>query len=247
MGRTMSDPDNQRKIRLHFESVGSPAHMVPARVLVESLRQVQQIIYLLAKFHRGDEFRQRARPSHDLEKRFALVCKVPEEGSYALAAEIGDLSASENDLFDDGEIKKVSRAFHEVTQAIAQGSLDRLRRVVPDGAYRKSLLKSFKAAQPPKRFGLVFSIEDSEHRKLLDGSKIEHSFTELDRSLVGANGDNTLAYVTGTLVRMHFEERRLQLKLLNGRGLDATYGDDFEPVLLDHPRDLITGARRCDL
>ena len=38
---------------------------------------------------------------------------------------------------------------------------------------------------------------------------------------------------------MNFEERRLQLKLLSGRAFQATYSDDFEPDLLDHPRDLI--------
>jgi hypothetical protein len=39
---------------------------------------------------------------------------------------------------------------------------------------------------------------------------------------------------------MKFQERRLRLQLLGtGRALDANYSDDFEPVLLDHPRELI--------
>ena len=31
----------------------------------------------------------------------------------------------------------------------------------------------------------------------------------------------------------------MQLKLLTGRALDATYSEKFEPILLDHPRNLI--------
>lgn len=52
-------------------------------------------------------------------------------------------------------------------------------------------------------------------------------------------GGYTPGYVTGALAKMDFDERRLHLKLLNAKTLIAGYGDDFEPVLLDHPRDLI--------
>ena len=52
--------------------------------------------------------------------------------------------------------------------------------------------------------------------------------------------EETLAYITGELIEMKFQDRRLRLKLIpSGRALDATYTDDFEPVLLDNPRELI--------
>ena len=54
--------------------------------------------------------------------------------------------------------------------------------------------------------------------------------------------DNAVApaYVTGALIEMKFQERRLRLQLVpSGRALDANYSDDFEPVLLEHPRELI--------
>ena len=229
--------DSPHRIRLHYENVGKRGHTLPAHVLVKSLQQVQRIVYLLAKFHQGDELGQRARPSHDLEQRFALICQVPEAGSYALPADIGDPSTKES--FDDGDIGQVSRLFQQVSEAVNEGDLLSLREQIPDGAYRKSLIEAYKAAQPPKRSGVVLSIEDYKHRKLLNGFHIADAFAKLDSRSVKSNGRDTPAYVTGTLVRMNFEERRLHLKLLSGRAFQATYSDDFEPDLLDHPRDLI--------
>ena len=234
----MSDSgDNPQRIRLHYEAIGKLEHTLPAHVLVKSLQQVQRIVYLLAKFHHGDELGQRARPSHDLEQRFALMCQVPEAGSYALPADIGDPSTQ--GLFDDGDIVQVSQLFHQVSESVNTGDLESLCQQVPDGAYRKSLIEAYKATQPPKRSGVVLSIEDYRNRKLLNGFSIGDAFAKLDSRSVESNGRDTPAYVTGTLIRMNFEERRLQLKLLNGRAFQATYSDYFEPDLLDHPRDLI--------
>ena len=239
MNQSVSGSDSPRRIRLLYEGASKNEHTLPADVLVKSLRQVQRIVYLLAKLHRGDELGQRTRASHDLERRFALMCQMPEAGSYALPVEIGNPSMQGLFDFDDEAIMQVSRTFHQVSQAMNRGDLDALRSQVPDSAYRKSLIESYKGAQPPQRLGVVLSIEDREHNKLLDGFGFADALAELDRRLTESDDQNTPAYVTGTLVRMHFEERRLQLKLLNGRAFQATYSDDFEPDLLDHPRDLI--------
>jgi hypothetical protein len=45
--------------------------------------------------------------------------------------------------------------------------------------------------------------------------------------------------VTGRLDALDFQTRTLRLKLANERVLSGTYGDDFEPILLGHPREWI--------
>src|SRR5713101_3384175 len=45
--------------------------------------------------------------------------------------------------------------------------------------------------------------------------------------------------VTGRLDALDFRTRTLRLKLPNERVLSGTYGDDVEPILLEHPREWI--------
>jgi hypothetical protein len=45
--------------------------------------------------------------------------------------------------------------------------------------------------------------------------------------------------VTGRLDALDFHTRTLRLKLANERVLSGTYSDDFEPILLEHPREWI--------
>jgi hypothetical protein len=45
--------------------------------------------------------------------------------------------------------------------------------------------------------------------------------------------------VTGRLDALDFQARTLKLKLANGRMLRGTYSEDFEPVLLENPREWI--------
>jgi hypothetical protein len=45
--------------------------------------------------------------------------------------------------------------------------------------------------------------------------------------------------VTGRLDALDFQARTLRLKLADERVLSGTYSDDFEPILLEHPREWI--------
>ena len=233
----MTGTDNLRRIRLHYEGVGTHDHTLPAQVLGGSLKHVQRIIYLLAKFHRGERHGQRVRFSYDIERRFALLCQVPEAGGYALPAAIGN--PSHDISFGYDEIVQVSDLFHKVTRAVNLGDSELLRQTIPDSVYRKSLIGAYKGTQPPKRTELVFSIEDHEREKLLDGFNIADAFDQLDDLSIDGDTGSAPAYVIGTLVRMDFEEQSLQIKLPNNHALDATYRDDFEPLLLGHPRELV--------
>jgi hypothetical protein len=224
---------DERNIRLHFEGPRAAGHTVPAQVMVRALENVQQIVYLLAKQERGDVMKQRARVSREIEKTFALICQVPENGGYALPQEIGDPS---DDFFDEVEIKSVADKFTKLSEAIETGNITEVSQLVSDQVYRSAILKRYKAAQPPKRSGLVLSIEDYKQRRLLGGKdaidKIEHIESAGKVHELG----ETLGYLIGTLVKMDFVQKSLSLKLLSGRTVQAFYQDDFEPTLLENAR-----------
>ena len=223
---------------LHFEGAGTHAHSLPANVLVKSIHQLQRVVYLLAKLHRGEEFGQRLRMQKDLEDRYELICKIPEKGSYALPCEIGGGSVAHTTFFDDEDLSDVCRQFQEVTQAIGSGNTGSLHDAVPSPAYRAALIKAYRAMQPPKRYGVDCSIEDAHRRKLLDGAIARQSLARLSASA----GEDILAkstYVAGTLMRIDFDKQRLWLKQHHGRVIEATYHPGAEPGLLEHPRGLI--------
>ena len=236
----MSDFDDLRLIRLHYESRSKRDHTVPVYVLVKSLQHVQRIVYLLAKCHQGDDSGLRGRISHNLEQRFVLNCRVPEAGSYALPIEIGNASISK---FDALEIATVCRLFRRLSRALHQGDNETLCRNVSDANTRTALMKAYRGSQPPKKSGIVLSIEDHKNSEIVDGFRIGSAIDKMEtRNFVVDVGHLRItmpAYVTGTLVAMNFAKRRLQLELQKGQVLNATYSDDFEPDLLDRPRGIV--------
>lgn len=224
---------DERNIRLHFEGPKTAGHTVPAQVMVRALENIQQIVYLLAKQERGDVMKQRARVSREIEKTFALICQVPENGGYALPQEIGDPS---DDFFDEDEIKSVADKFTKLSEAIESGDITQVSRLVSDQIYRSAILKRYKAAQPPKRSGLVLSIENYEQRRLLGGKDALDKIELIQAAGRVSELGETLGYLIGTLVKMDFVQRSLSLKLLSGRTVQAFYQDDFEPTLLENAR-----------
>lgn len=228
--------DQERNIRLHFEGPKTAGHTLPAQTLVRSMENVQRIIYLLAKLTRGEALGQRARFNHELERVYSLVCKVPEDGGYALPQVIGDDSQG---LFDATEISAVAEKFKKVCLAIEGSDVQSLRSLLPDGGYRSAILKSYKAAQPQKRSGIVLSIEDFRKKPILSGIGISAKIEAIEAAEVEHFLGETPGYLTGTLTRMDFVERWLQLKLFNGRTIQASYANAYEPVLLENARDII--------
>jgi len=197
---------------------------------------MQRVVHLLALLEEGRAVRQRVRVTHDIERKYSLICGIPEEGGYAQPLEIG---IEGPDLFDKQHIEKVAQTTQKVIRAVDQGDKESLKTLVPEDLYRKNIVSAFSEMLPAKRYGIVLDIEDYKKEKILRGKQAQKNVERL-RMRPSPEPEATLAYVTGFLIEMKFEERRLRLKLpISGRALDATYSDDFEPVLLDHPREII--------
>ncbi len=180
--------------------------------------------------------RQRARIPKEIEKRYALVCHLPESGGYALPVVLGDTSDL---LVDTCDVDALAIKVKKITEAINTGDHDTISSSIPDSCFRNNVLLAFHNMQPPKNSGIYISIEDFKKKKLLNGRTAREIIEQLQTAPESASSVSS-GYVAGELIEMKFQERRLKLKLLvSGRNLESNYSDDFEPVLLEHPRERI--------
>ena len=228
----MAGKDGERLYWMHFKPERDGARVVPAPVLVESVASIQRVVYLLAKFTLGEELGQRAVFSRTLREAFALQCRAPEPGSYAMPFEIG--SATHAPLMT-GEADKVRRLFRRVTTAVGGGDVDRVRALVPDPRYLDFVGEAYRKATPPPRSGVSYWLEDHRRRRILDGRKSEAmlndlaAYTELKQWV----REDT---ISGMLVGMDFKKRRIRLTRPDGKSVSAYYDEQSELELIKHRR-----------
>ena len=217
---------------MHFEVENDGAHVVPAPVLVESVASIQRVVYLLAKFTRGEELGQRASFSRALREGFALQCRVPEPGSYAMPFEIG---SSANAPVAPPEMADVGRLFRRVTEAVGGGDVGAVRALVPDVRYLDCLSDAYRKGTPPSRSGVSYWIEDHRHRRILDSRKSEATLDDL-RGHTGRKRRVRKDTIAGMLVGMDFDERSIRLTRPDGKSVSATYDEESERPLIEHRR-----------
>ena len=228
----MAGKGDERLYWMHFKAGKDRSHVVPAPVLVESVASIQQVVYLLAKLTRGEELGQRVSFSRVLREAFALQCRVPEPGGYAMPFEIG--SAAHSPLAA-GEADHVRRLFGRVTEAVGDGDVDGVRALVPDPRYVRCLGDAYRKATPPPRSGVSYRLEDHRRRTILDGRKTEATLDDLGRHSGGKRHvrEDT---ISGTLGRMDFEKRRIRLTRPDGKSVSAYYDEESELPLIERRR-----------
>ena len=229
----MAGQGGERLYWMHFEAEKQDgAHVVPAPVLVESVASIQRVVYLLAKITRGEELGQRAAFSRALREAFALQCRVPKPGGYAMPFEIG--SAAHSSLVA-AEADEVRRLFGRVTAALGEGDADGVRALVPDPRYQDFLGDAYRKATPPRRSGVSYRLEDHRRRTILDGRKAEAALDDL-RGHAGHNRNVREDTISGMFVSMDFEERRIRLTRPDGKPVSAYYDEESELALIEHRR-----------
>jgi hypothetical protein len=228
---------DERHIRLHFEGPGTAGHTLPSLVMIRSLQGVQRAIYLLAKEHAGHKIGMRtARVNNEIERNFALICKVPEEGGYALPQEIGDPSGS---LFAEDDIRQVALKFSQIGAAIEAEDAPQIRELLPDAGYRRAVISALRLAQPPRKTGIVLSLEDYKRKSFLNGETVLRKLERIEVATQEEEPSGALGYLTGRLIRLDFDKRALSIQLRDGKVIQAVYSEDYEGLLLDSARERI--------
>jgi hypothetical protein len=229
----MSDDIQQQQFRLHFEGPGTVGHTITASILVQTIQALQRSVQIIAAAYEGNDTNKRIRTSFEMEQKYALKFSIPENGSYDIPYTIGKTSK----LFDPQDLNTVKNTHQNSLEAIQLGDAKALRRIIPSAHIRNKFIREIKKMQPPPRSGIIVSIENYRHEKLLDGSsaaiQLETMLTDTIPHAVHPR------LVTGILEALDFQNRSLKLKLSNGKTLNGTYSEDYEPVLLENPRELI--------
>lgn len=218
---------------LHFEGEATRDHTVPAAALIQAIQSLQRSIQLLAIAYEGHELKLRLRVNYDMERKYAVVFGVPQDGGYDLPYSVGNALQ----LFDPQDVARVTEQHQMVLQAVETGDVRGLRQVVPSAHIRRLVVGELKKMQPSARTGLVVSIEDYRRIKLLNGRTAVDRLASLMDETTPISVHPHL--VTGRLDALEFQTRTLKLQLPSGRSLSGTYGEDFEPVLLENPREWI--------
>ena len=217
---------------LHFEGEGTKGHTVPAVALVQAIKSLQRTIQLLAMAHEGQELKQRLKISFDRDRKYAVIFGIPQDGSYDMPYKIGNVASQ---LFDAQDVSRVTEQHLAVMDAIETGNIVALRRAVPSSDIRRMVVNELKKMQPPARSGLVVSIEDYRHHKLLDGRTSVDRCALMISDLFPSKMHPRL--VTGRLDGLDFQARTFKLQLPTEKMLLCSYNEDFEPVLLENPRE----------
>ena len=228
----MAGEGGERLYWMHFKAKKDRSHVVPAPVLVESVTGIQRVVYLLAKFTRGEELGQRAAFSRALREAFALQCRVPEPGGYAMPFEIGSAAHSPP---VSGEADHVRRLFRQVTAAVGEGDVDGVRALVPDPRYLDCLGDAYRKATPPPRSGVSYRLEDHRRRTILDSRRNEATLDVL-RGHAEPEQFVREDTISGTLAGMDFDEHRIRLKRRDGKSVSVYYDEESELRLIERRR-----------
>ena len=155
-----------------------------------------------------------------------------EAGSYAMPFEIGRATDTPPAAAETAEVGKL---FRHVTAAVGRGDDDAVRALVPDLRYLECLKHTYRKATPPSHSGVSYWIEDHWHRKILDSRRNKATLGEVEVHAVRKRRvrEDT---ISGMLVGMDFDERRIRLTRPDGKSVSATYDEESERPLIEHRR-----------
>ena len=222
-----------RELQLKFGGKTTKGNVVSVTVLTQSLQSLQRVVHLLGMLHEGKEIHQRARPSAEIQKRYAVLCQLPEEGSYIEPVVIGDTSLR---LLDPA-VEAVTERFHDLLSAIADEDEGRIRTVLPYPSYRTSILEALRKMAPPQRSGVEVTLQSRSGDDLFVPTNIVKF---MDNVTAEPEVDATVTTITGRLIGIDFDSNRLRLHYPpTRRELQCFYKREVEDMLLDKPRELI--------
>lgn len=209
-------------------------HEVPVSLLTQGLQGLQQLIHFSALAVEARTVRQRVRVSADIQQRYTLHCRPPEDGSFKVAGRVGDLRKG---LVNTGDVRKVMGLVHEFSHATLAANDQDLLRLVPDSRIRVRMLDCLRGMAPPPGSGYAFEFKNCVGAPV----RLDEVLSEkIDVVLSAPEPRQRQHTITGELRSIAFAEHRLSLYYApKGRTLECLYDESLEPMLFENRRDLI--------
>ncbi len=233
-----------KKFAVELHNEAQQDNEVPFAILASVLNDMQQAFYLLALQHERRDVRERARIPAEIEKRYVLRAAIPNEGSYAQPAVLGD---PHSELFASGDLDAVYSGFREFSLAIATSDFGKLETIVPDRQMRRRILDRFRSMIPKPGTGWELRLRYGREYTIELGRSAYNAVAGL---LKRAGRDAiTTNVVTGKLVAIDFDAHEITMKYPPTRREFVCYYDEsIEERLIDQRRELIqiTGSVTLD-
>src|SRR5271165_4699021 len=125
-------PRTSDHLLLRFAGAPIEPHAVPAAELARALEGFQRIVHLIGMRLEGRTLGRRARPSQEIQRRFALICEPSRRGSYEQPVRLATLHPQ---LLSAEELMRADGEFGRFLRAIGSQNEQQLEGAVQDPTY----------------------------------------------------------------------------------------------------------------
>jgi hypothetical protein len=206
---------------------------IPASVLAQSLEGLQRLVHLIGMRNEGRELNKRARPSRDIQQRYAIMCRVPEKGSYIEPIEIGGAGSQ---LLDPVAALAATKNLRDFFAAVSSQDENTLDRAIPDPTYRRFMLDAFANFLPADESQVQVEVRQNG-KSILNGARLRGF---VDESRKPNQSEIGVGIITGYFQDIDFAKQRLSvLYPPTQKKIACYYNIAIEAMLLEHPRELI--------
>ena len=222
------------ELQVRFEGPATRGHSVPVEVLTASLESLQKLVHLLAlRRHEEPGTDGGASVPAEIRRRYALICRLPKAGSYAVPITLGDDTGSQSTSMPglSGDLQHLFRAVQN------QDESD-LERLFPAPRTRAAANRALSDMVPKPRSGVRLVVQSKSGRDIFVPDSETGRFL---KSLTASRADNEVGLsVAGLLKEIDFDKQRIRLEHPpTGRQLTCAYPRQLERMLVDSRRNLI--------
>ena len=244
-----------RELQLKFGGKATEGNVVPVVVLAKSLQSLQRAVHILGMCHEGKEVRRRVRVPAEIEKRYRILCRLPEEGSYIAPLIIEDTSQN----LTESAAGAVTGGFHDLLSGIEAQDSSLICSVLPDPNYRTLFFEALLNMTPPTKSGIDIALQSRTGDDLYVPNKDASFLKNIIKGHIDVDKDtfaDTLyrivrietATITGRLIGIDFDSRCLRLFYHpTKRELQCHYRPEVEEMLLINARELIQVVGRTEI
>lgn len=223
--------------QLRFRGSTAEHHQMPAEVLAASIEALQKIVHILAMEHESRGAVERLRIPETIAARYAVLCDVPAEGSYAQPFQIGALKP---DLITLQDLGSVREDFVRAISALYSQQTEKLLSVASDRVLRKRLITAFRGLLPKAGSGFSVTLDDFKTQGPTSYLFADRHALYLRQVSERADERHVPQTVTGRLDKIDFGERSVTIIYPpTSRQLKCTYDEGSEEMLLEQRRALI--------
>lgn len=234
---------NSRQISFKIEGAEIKKQSVPFRLLANVLDGIQKTFYSIGLEVTGRTARSHGRVPADIQQACELRRIAEKQGSFAVVAEVADISQMQ--LFNvDLGIAALNKFMKLIAFLEGNPAYKDAQSIFPDSVHRRRILRSVEKYCPRKGDEWALTFDDTAMHK---GSTLNYNAHQRIRQSLDLPNVEMLT-VTGELMRLHLDEHKISILYPpTQRILDCFYDVEIEDFIIDNLRDMVQVTGRVQL